>query len=259
MKYSVEKFKIDLGETPIENIFLNQYLQLATGNQLKVYLYGFKLAKDTSENADISDETIAKALDLTEAEVNEAWDFWLDQGIIKRYTDIDTHTDHTVFLSLRQLYLGITNPEPEESQKTYIPQNSKEIEEMFRDIEDIRDMELSRSEMERILEHLSTYHQTPELVAAAFNYCTANQNTKNNTNYVLQVLKNWKLDGIMTLEQWQEANSKKKSSRTKKKTYYRPENNEAQNNDIKNKATDVNSKIVDRFMQKFQEQEDNKQ
>ena len=73
MKYSVEKFKIDLGETPIENIFLNQYLQVATGNQLKVYLYCYKLAKDTSANVDISDEEIAKALDLTESEVSECW------------------------------------------------------------------------------------------------------------------------------------------------------------------------------------------
>ena len=127
MKYSVEKFKIDLGETPIENIFLNQYLQVATGNQLKVYLYCYKLAKDTSANVDISDEEIAKALDLTESEVSECWNYWLDEGIIKRYTDAETQTNHTVFLSLRQLYLGITNPEPDESQKTYIPQNSIKI------------------------------------------------------------------------------------------------------------------------------------
>ncbi|WP_297810935.1 DnaD domain protein [uncultured Finegoldia sp.] len=252
MKYSVEKFKIDLGETPIENLFLNQYLQIATGNQLKVYLYAFKLANDTSANEDISDDVIAKALDLTENEVSEAWNYWLDQGIIKRYTDVKTQTDHTVFLSLRQLYLGITNPEPEESQKTYIPENSNEIKEMFRDIEDIRDMEMSKSEMERVLEHIATYHQTPELVVCAFHYCTTNPNTKNNTNYVLQVLRNWKLDGIMTMEQWQEENNKKKQRKTKKRTYYRP-----QNNDIDN-ATHLNSKVVDAFMKKAREQKDKK-
>ena len=251
MKYSVEKFKIDLGETPIENIFLNQYLQVATGNQLKVYLYAYKLAKDTSANVDISDEKIAKALDLTESEVSECWNYWLDEGIIKRYTDAETQTNHTVFLSLRQLYLGITNPEPDESQKTYIPQNSQEIKEMFRDIEDIRDMELSKSEMERILEHISTYHQTPELVVTAFHYCTTNPNTKNNTNYVLQVLRNWKLDGIMTLEQWQEENNKKQQRKTKKRTYYRPKTN-----DIENKATNINSKFLNDFIKKSKKQKD---
>ena len=234
MKYSVEKFKIDLGETPIENIFLNQYLQVATGNQLKVYLYAYKLAKDTSANVDISDEEIAKALDLTESEVSECWNYWLDEGIIKRYTDAETQTNHTVFLSLRQLYLGITNPEPDESQKTYIPQNSQEIK-----------------EMERILEHISTYHQTPELVVTAFHYCTTNPNTKNNTNYVLQVLRNWKLDGIMTLEQWQEENNKKQQRKTKKRTYYRPKTN-----DIENKATNINSKFLNDFIKKSKEQKD---
>ena len=103
MKYSVEKFKIDLGETPIENIFLNQYLQVATGNQLKVYLYCYKLAKDTSANVDISDEEIAKALDLTESEVSECWNYWLDEGIIKRYTDAETQTNHTVFFEFETI------------------------------------------------------------------------------------------------------------------------------------------------------------
>ena len=154
-------------------------------------------------------------------------------------------------MSLRQLYLGITNPEPDESQKTYIPQNSQEIKEMFRDIEDIRDMELSKSEMERILEHISTYHQTPELVVTAFHYCTTNPNTKNNTNYVLQVLRNWKLDGIMTLEQWQEENNKKQQRKTKKRTYYRPKTN-----DIENKATNINSKFLNDFIKKSKEQKD---
>ena len=85
----------------------------------------------------------------------------------------------------------------------------------------------------------------------AFHYCTTNPNTKNNTNYVLQVLRNWKLDGIMTLEQWQEENNKKQQRKTKKRTYYRPKTN-----DIENKATNINSKFLNDFIKKSKEQKD---
>ena len=55
----------------------------------------------------------------------------------------------------------------------------------------------------------------------------------------------------MTLEQWQEENNKKQQRRTKKRTYYRPKTN-----DIENKATNINSKIVDAFMKKTKDQKD---
>ncbi|MDY6064720.1 MAG: DnaD domain protein [Finegoldia sp.] len=247
MKYSLENFKIDIGETSIENIFLNQYLAIANGNQLKVYLYAFKIANDTSlSKPELTDAQLAKSLGLTEAEVIEAWNFWLEEGVVKRYTDPTDNSNHTVFLSLRQLYLGITDPDMEDSETTYIPENSQEISQMFRDIEDIRDEELSKSEMERILDHINDTHQTPELVVTAFHYCATTKGKKN-TNYVLQVLRNWKVDGILTFEQWQEENNrkeeKKKRQKVKKRKYYKPSEN-----DIDKNARDINSKLIDSFM-----------
>ena len=39
MKFSIDDFKLDLGETPIENLFLDLMLPIADGDAIKVYLY----------------------------------------------------------------------------------------------------------------------------------------------------------------------------------------------------------------------------
>ena len=60
MRFTVEPQKMDLGETSVENIFLNHYLQLADGNHLKVYLFAYKNAKSIYGQKDLSDEEIDK-------------------------------------------------------------------------------------------------------------------------------------------------------------------------------------------------------
>ena len=39
MKIEFEKSDLDLGYTPVENMFIHTYLGLASGDQIKVYLY----------------------------------------------------------------------------------------------------------------------------------------------------------------------------------------------------------------------------
>ena len=102
MKYS-RKFKIDLGETSIENIFwINIFM--ATGNQPKVYLYAYSLPR--YRRMWIFQTKNRKGVDLTEGKYR-VLELLVDEGIIKRYTDAQTQTNHTVFFSLRQLYLEL--------------------------------------------------------------------------------------------------------------------------------------------------------
>jgi len=60
MIFNLQNEKIDFGNTPVENIFINDYMPMADGLHVKVYLLGFKYAKDGEES--FSNETIAKNL-----------------------------------------------------------------------------------------------------------------------------------------------------------------------------------------------------
>ena len=225
MRFKIEQEKQDLGETSIENIFLNQYLQLAEGNYLKVYLFAYQNAKNIHGQKNVSDEEIAEALNIPLEDVKAAWNYWMSEGIVKKEREISTGEETYAFLSMRELYLGITEPyEHKADQGKYIPQNSNEIREMYEGIEKVLGLELTPNEYERILEHMNDLGQTPELIVRGFQYC-AEHRGKKNLNYVLGVLRNWHLDGINSLAELNnslEKAKKRKQNLRKKRKYYKP-------------------------------------
>lgn len=250
MQFRIEEHKRDLGETPIENLFLNQYLALAKGDHLKVYLLAYKNAKSISSNKSLTNEDIAKELNLSLEEVLLAWDYWMQEGIVKRDLDIEKNQEVYTFLSMRELYLGIAEPyeyKPEE--KEFVPLNSNEIAMMYTGIEEILGIELTPNEYERILDHMNDMGQEPQLIVKGFEYCAASKGKKN-LNYVLGVLRNWHLDGIDTLKDFEEAQSKQEKRRQnlrRKRSYYKP-GDKVKKVDSKNKD---DQNLTDLFQKKF--------
>ena len=101
-KFQINKFKVDLMETSVENLFLDTYLPLANEIQLKVYLYGLKLAQ---EDREVDDEELSKFLNVGLIDIYSAWEFWRVLGIV----DIkeDNGEKIYIFKSIRILYLGL--------------------------------------------------------------------------------------------------------------------------------------------------------
>ena len=66
--FLLEKNKYDLGETSIENIFLNDFMPGANGEFVKVYLLGYKFAKEGRTG--ITSENLADYLGIPESDVN---------------------------------------------------------------------------------------------------------------------------------------------------------------------------------------------
>lgn len=252
MRFTVEQQKMDLGETSIENIFLNQYLQLAKGEHIKVYLFAYKNAKSVYGQKDLSDEEIAQELGLSEEEVKLAWNYWMEEGIVKRELDIKSGEDIYTFLSMRELYLGFAEPYEyvSESEK-FVPQNSNEIKEMYEGIEEVLGIELQPNEYERILEHMTDFGQTPELIVKGFQY-SAEKRGKKNLNYVLGVLRNWHLDEINTLEDFdkaQEELQKRRQNIKRKRKYYKP--GEMKSGPMVTKDREETPNLSDLFQEKF--------
>ncbi len=78
------------GSIDVENKFIMEYMPYADGDYVKVYLYGLSLASRKSD----PDDTFARLcrrLDLDEATVSAAIDYWSDLGLMTRLGDDITY------------------------------------------------------------------------------------------------------------------------------------------------------------------------
>ena len=71
--------------TPVENLFIQEFMAHAPGEFVRVYLYGLMLCYHPSE--EMSHERVAQALGLEPAEVLNAFRYWERQGALQRISD----------------------------------------------------------------------------------------------------------------------------------------------------------------------------
>ena len=71
--------------TPIENLFLMEYMNDASAPALKVYLYARMLALHPELGGTMAD--LSKALRISEDEVYNAFTYWENRGLVRRLTD----------------------------------------------------------------------------------------------------------------------------------------------------------------------------
>ncbi|TJX13618.1 DnaD domain protein [Tissierella creatinini] len=212
MSFTLETTDMDLGDTPIENIFINDFMPMANGTYVKVYLLGFKYAHDKDEKIDVTNMTIAKHLDIPLEDVLRAWDFWEEKGIIVKE---DNHqVNYKVrFLNLKQLYIknniGLINQkqEPRKTQeeakfstKDLIEANQMPIiNSMFNSIDFIMRRQTSPGEKKIILEWIHEYNMNPDVIEKAFYYSSEKRGIRK-MNYVEGIIKNWYSEGLTTLD-----------------------------------------------------------
>ncbi|ABR50829.1 primosome, DnaD subunit [Alkaliphilus metalliredigens QYMF] len=218
MSFIKRSSSIDLGDTSIENIFIDVYMPMANGTYVKVYLLGYKCACEGDISLESSNMTIAKHLTLPLSDVLSAWDFWESKGIIKKHPmEEGDDTNYTVeFINLKQLYIdnnfkSIQQPSSQASEpkpfscspKDLVDANKvPEIKEMFMEINRIIDRPLVPNEKKEILEWFYTFNIDPPLIIKAYSYCKHKKNIKS-VKYVGGVARNWYDLGITTVEQLQ--------------------------------------------------------
>ena len=74
-----------LGVTPVENLFIQEYLPRASGDYVRVYLYG--LMQCYHPGSDMTLERTARILDLSVDTVRDAFQYWERQGLVRRVSD----------------------------------------------------------------------------------------------------------------------------------------------------------------------------
>ncbi len=209
MSFIIETTDMDLGDTPIENIFLNDYMPMANGTYVKVYLLGYKYAHDRDDRIDVTNKTIAKHLDIPMEDVLRAWDFWENKGIIRK--EGSDNVDYTVtFMSLKQLFIKnnlmtqknvIEEKKPRaSSQKDLIEANQiPVINKMFNNIDYMMRRQTTPMEKKQVLSWVQDYNMNPDVIEKAFSYGAEVKN-KRSVKYIEGIIRNWYDQGLTNMD-----------------------------------------------------------
>ncbi len=71
--------------TPVENMFITEYMLHAPGDFVKVYLYALMLCYHPVKRMSVA--SMARDLDMTEDEVNRAFRYWARDGLVRQVGD----------------------------------------------------------------------------------------------------------------------------------------------------------------------------
>jgi len=163
-----------LFDTEVENLFISEYMIAAPGDFVKVYLFALMY---TDLEQDITNETIAKQLDLQIEEVLKAWTYWEGLGIVKKnYMNPEDKFRYQIeLLNLKELVYGKNSKKKRSSQaiteETKILLEDKEIKDMYATIEKVAGRLLGGKEPVEIMTWISEYGATPEMIVYAYSYC----------------------------------------------------------------------------------------
>lgn len=225
MSFTIETTDMDLGDTPIENIFINDYMPMANGTYVKVYLLGFKYAHDRDEKIDVTNNTISKHLDIPLEDVLRSWDFWEEKGIIVKEGS-DKVNFKVKFLNLKQLYIKnnfkMFNKKEEEPKKE-LKYSTKDLIEanqmplintMFNSIDYIMRRQTAPVEKKQILGWIHDFNMNPDVIEKAFSYAVEQKGIRK-IKYVEGIIRNWYDEGLTNIEAIME------SFKTTDEKYYR--------------------------------------
>ena len=183
-----------LADTPIENIFINEYLPEAPGDFVKVYIYGYMYAT-LGEN--ISDKAIAEQLGITEETLNEAWEYWQDMGAVTLGPGIGGRTVN--FVNQKELLYGRQQAAAGGNGE---PEGANMLTEFFDELEHAVGNPMSSTDVASVLSWINDENIAPDVIVYTAEYCA--QRGKTNLKYISKVLHSWTDEGLTTLEQVRE-------------------------------------------------------
>lgn len=213
LSFFIETTDIDLGDTPIENIFITDYMPIADGTYVKVYLLGFKYANTKDSNLMVNNDTLAKHLSIPLSDILRAWDYWEDKGIVKKHFNNEDEYNYKVeFINLKQYYINnilkpsnkvepspFINPTSSTTEELVQAKNTPIINEMFNSIRTTMKRYITPNEYKRIYDWIDTYNMSPDIIVKAFDYSSEKKN-KRTLSFIEGIIRNWHDEGVTNTE-----------------------------------------------------------
>ena len=85
--------------TPVENLFIEEFMVKAPGEFVKVYLYGLRFALFPVEGSQLTSEDFAKALHIERDVVINAFCYWDRAGVVKLVPSVTSLSISTPFFA----------------------------------------------------------------------------------------------------------------------------------------------------------------
>ena len=173
------------GYTVIDNTFLNEFLPQATGEDVKVYLYGLNLCSNPNTD-DNSLDTMSKVLCLSEDDILKAFAYWQEMGLVQM---VSTNPLEIRFLPVRARS-GSSKIRNKEKYTDFNTQIQAVISGRM----------ITPTEFNEYYSLIETYHFEPEALVMIAKYCTTRKSTSIGYPYILAVARNYADEGLKTIE-----------------------------------------------------------
>lgn len=186
------KYSIDMianNTTAVDNIFINNYLPYADPMYVKVYLYG--LYKCQSGDAqDNTLENFANELNLSQEQVEEAYTYWQEQGLIQ-FLNV---------LPFEIRYLPISDVIS--NTKKY---NAKKYESFNAQAQEILSGRMiTPNEYREYYDIIERFHMEKDALLMIINYCVNIKGNNVGYAYITTIAKDWANQKITTAKQVEE-------------------------------------------------------
>ncbi len=165
--------------TTVDNKFIDMYLPIATGDAVKVYLYGLFVCKS---NEDISIDDFSKALNLDKEEVVNCFKFWEEFGVL----NVLSEDPFTI------AYLSISAQKP----KKYSPEKYTGFNKALQIL--IPDRMITPNEFSAYFSIMEEHSIKPEAMLMIIKYCVDLKGKNISFRYVLKVANDFASRGITT-------------------------------------------------------------
>ena len=180
-------------DTPVENMFINEYMAAAPGDYVKVYLFSLMYA---GLGVDLSNADVARHLHMEAEDVLKAWTYWEKQGIIRKHRKgSESGFDYDVeFILLKEQLCSQSSWAQAPTQSISQLMEDPQVKQMVSDIEQISGRVYSSTEMQKMLAWIDDYQLLPEVITYAFRY--GKKQKKNNLKYVTALVQDWGSRGL---------------------------------------------------------------
>lgn len=189
--------------------FINNYMPQANATYVKVYLYGLLKCY---EGGDVSNASIADALDILETDVNKAWRYWKRVGLVhsegKGTLVFDPVPESIAKEETVKEQPAEEKPVEEKPQEKVKEVSMKELakameinpkmKETVTMAEQLLKKTLSRREVTSLYNFTEWYSMSQEMVLVLLEYCVTIDKTS--FSYIEKVASGWNENGITTLE-----------------------------------------------------------
>ncbi len=174
--------------TIIDNTFLERYLPSATGEQVRVYIYGLFLCSGgnflKSNLSSLTD--FANSLGISENDVIESFSFWQEQGLVQI---IDTTPPQIQYLPVKSATV----------KRKFKPDKYQQFNLQVQSI--LSGRMIMPNEFSEYYTLLETFNMSQEALLMIIQYCAEYKGNDVGYSYILAVAKKWAYDGILSLEQ----------------------------------------------------------